>query len=382
MLLFHFFHKLRAKLTKVASREIGLVLLATLALIIVGATGYAWLEGWSWLDALYATIITITTVGYGDLSPQTPAGRLFAIFFTLTAIGLAGYAISTFAAIVFENMSNRKERKMQNKRLQRITDLEDFYIVCGANVLGQRAANEFKKQQLPFVLIEPDEATLHYALLWMHDSYVSKQLAHYDSLATVDLETEEQLSVIELADKTGVLYLMEDPMDEHVLRRAGIHKAKGLVAALEDDLDNMAVILSARDMANRLGNENMRIVASAQNEANSIHRMYLAGADRVNAPKMSGGFQVATEMLHPVLAEFWEHLMFRSDGITDFARFEDVAVASQPEWVGITVAELNEHHSRLVVAIKRKNEYFYAPNPHECFEADDILIVMRYSSPR
>ena len=295
---------LNSRWAEVSQSSLFLAFILMNLLLVVGTVGYALAEGWSPLDALYATVITMTTVGYGDLSPQSLVGRIFAIVFTLVAIGVAGYAISTLAAVVFEYERDRKVRIMQKNRLDAIAELKGHTIVCGSNVIAHRASNEFFRRDMPFIIIEQDEETLKWALLWMHEGYVQKRFRSMKQLELMDFSAEEEKSIEELAEELGILYLLDDPSDEQQLRRAGIDRAGGLIAALTDDRDNMAVILSARDMGNRLGNPDLRIVARVHNEMN-IRRIYLAGADKVIAPNISGGFQLANAMLHPVTNEFW-----------------------------------------------------------------------------
>ena len=206
-----------------------------LLLIAIGTIGFARLERWTFFDALYATIITITTVGYGDLSPQTAAGRAFAIFFTLFAIGLAGYALSTAAAIVFEGHHAKMALKRLEKRMKQIAALSDHVIICGGGILANRAAGEFKRRNVPFVIIESDEIRLKQTLLWLHAPYVEKRQRHYATLDEVDLSIEERKTIQELAEETGILYMLEDPTDEQQLRAAGVNRAYGVVAAMEDD---------------------------------------------------------------------------------------------------------------------------------------------------
>lgn len=348
------------------------LVLPFLVLIAVGTIVYTILEGWTLFDSLYATIITITTVGYGDLSPQTQGGRIFAIFFTLVAIGLAGYAISSATAVIFETQRENSERRKFERRMNEISKLSNHIIVCGGGILGNRAASEFKRRQFPFVFIEPDEAKLKRALLWMHESYMDKRQRHYANLDEVDWSVEERMSIDELARDTGVLYMLEDPTDEQQLRAAGVHRAYGVVAAMEDDRDNTTIILSARDMSRRLNNPKLRVVASALDE-NHMHTLYLAGADRVVSPNIMGGFTVATNMLDHDAAEYWDNMLFQ---MNQNIRFGDMHVRDHPEIVGWTVDDLRHKLSQLVVAIRRNGEFSHMPAPDAKIETDDVLIVI------
>ncbi len=341
-------------------------------LIAIGTLAYARLESWSLLDALYATIITITTVGYGDLSPQTAAGRTFAIFFTLFAIGLAGYALSTAAAIVFEGHQAKMALKRLEKRMQQIAALSGHVIVCGGGILANRTASEFRRRNVPFVIVEADEVKLKQTMLWLHGAYVEKRQRHYATLDEVDLTIEERMTVQELADETGILYMLEDPADEQQLRAAGVHRAYGVVAAMEDDRDNTTIILSARDMARRLGNPKLRIVASARDELN-MHTLYLAGADRVISPNIMGGFSMATQMLDHDTAELWDQMLFQQ---TKQIRFGDLKVEDYPALIGKPIEEVRRTLAQLVLAIRRDGEFLYTPEPTEIVQAGDTLIVM------
>lgn len=364
--------KLRIQIRQIRDSGVAIVVAPTLLLVAIGTVVYSALEGWTLLDALYATIITMTTVGYGDLSPQTPGGRVFAIFFTLAAIGLASYVISALAAFVIEQSLAKRERKLQERRMNQIQALNDHVIICGGSVIGHRTANELMRRQIPFVLIEPDEETLRWALLWLHEGYVGKRMAIWRELEDVDVATEEGKTVAELADEVDILYLMEDPTQETALRHAGIERAKGVITVMNDDRDNMAIILSARDMANRLGNPGLRIITRVVDEWN-LRRLSLAGADEVISPNLRGGYILASQMLDPVLTEFWDQMM-RSD--EQLVRFSDISLAEHPTLLGKTVADLRTETEQMAVAIKRDGEFIYAPALDTVLQPDDSVIVL------
>ncbi|MCB0124468.1 MAG: TrkA family potassium uptake protein, partial [Caldilineaceae bacterium] len=179
-------------------------------------------------------------------------------------------------------------------------------------------------------------------------------------------------TVQELAEETGVLYMLEDPANEHQLRTAGVHRAYGVVAAMEDDRDNTTIILSARDMARRLGNPSLRIVASARDELN-MHTLYLAGADRVISPNIMGGFTMVTQMLDHNTAELWDLMLYQQ---AKTMRFGDLRVADHPELSGKTTEDVRHSAGQLVLAIRRDGQFLFMPEPTEIVQSEDTLIVM------
>lgn len=166
--------------------------------------------------------------------------------------------------------------------------------------------------------------------------------------------------------------MVEDPTDEQQLRAAGVDKAFGVVAAMDDDRDNTTIILSARDMSRRLDNAALRIVANAKDEAN-MHTLYLAGADRVISPNISGGFMLASNMLDHDAAEFWDSMLYQ---VNKNIRFGDMSAQDFPEIVGKTTDELRQLFEQFVIAIRRDGDFIYAPGHTEKVLANDVLIVM------
>lgn len=357
---------------KMYRSAVGYALLPIVFLIVMGTFGYAYFEQWTLMDSLYATIITVTTVGYGDFSPQTPAGRVFAMFFTVSAIGIVGYAISALAAFVIGWETQRLENILLRRRMNKIRNLNEHIIVCGASMVGKLVANEFNKTNTPFVIIEAEEENLRWALLLMHKDYMQKKMQKYSERPDIDVSEHEQKELAQLGDELGILYLLDDPLDEDVLIKAGIEDASGIVTTLDDDRDNLSIILSARDIARRLGNAKIKIISRAADIKNK-RKLYLAGADKVLAPDMLGGFQLASMMQNPDLGEFWEHMLYRDDQVV---RFSDMQVDNQKAKAGETLAALKKRTGQMVVAIKRDGQYIYAPDPDVQLKRDDILIVL------
>src|SRR5690349_7295219 len=147
----HFYKHFIVKKVHYGRSEVWRVLGAIAGLALTGTVGYSLIEGWSPLDALYVTIITITTVGYGDFTPQSAEGRIFAIFFTLFAISIGGYSISMLAAYAIESRAQNNLNKSRKRRMDRIKALQRHYILCGADLVGTRIAEEFYLEKVDYV---------------------------------------------------------------------------------------------------------------------------------------------------------------------------------------------------------------------------------------
>ncbi|MCB0194361.1 MAG: potassium channel protein [Anaerolineae bacterium] len=348
--------------------------LLIIGVVVIGSLGYSLLEGWSLLDSVYATIITITTVGYGDLTPETPAGRVFSIFFTLIAIGVAGYALSTVAVLVIEHQQIRVKQMMEERKMKHIADLNDHIILCGGGYIGKRVAHELYQTDTPFVIIEPDENILRWTLLYLHQDYVAKKLRQFHHLDYVQSDTTEyeRQDIAELAEHVGVLYLQEDNTDDAALMRAGIERARGLITTMEDDRDNLFTVLSARQLAKHLNNPRLRIISRLVDEPNK-RKLRAAGADAIVSPNVMGGFQIASSLLQPEVAAYWDYILSECE---ETVRFIELYTDHHPELIGQTVSEIRERYNRIVIAIKRNGNYIHVPDLATVTEKADILIAV------
>ena len=370
VIFFNFFRRLAQRTLR---SDATVVLLWLLVVLVIGTVAYALIEGWSWLDSLYATIITITTVGYGDLSPQTESGRIFAIFFTLFAIGIGGYTISTVAANVIENRSEKKAKKLRKRRMRRLESLENHYIICGADKVGVRIAEELYLVNAPFVIIDPDEESLKNALLFTHPEYFRQKIRNFKNFDDTDLSEFEDRTLAELAEMLDTSYILDTPVNDQALVNAGISRAKGLIAAMPDDRDNLAIIVGARALSKRYDNEQIRIMARVE-DGSFARKMFLAGADNVRITAITSGQEMAMHMLHPEIGNWWYTIM--GVHMPNAPRIEQQEVSARPEWIGKTVGDLHQTLGVVTMAVKR-NDLFESPPPAGLtIQPDDILITL------
>lgn len=322
-----------------------------LTVAVIGTFGYNYFEGWKPIDAFYATIITMTTIGYGDLSPVTDAGRLFTIVLSLFAIGIGGYAISSFAAFVVEGNFNQF---LQGKRVyKQIDKLNHHVILCGAGRVGKQIAIEFHKTRIPFVIIEQSKEVL-----------------------------EALLREIEFP------YIQGDATQDSTLELAGIERARGLITTLSDDKANAFVVLSSRELAKKQDNANVRVI-SRVNEEKHRTKLEKAGASATISPHAIGGQRMARVMLHPDVVTFLEEIMAAEKQTGQVLRMEEVHVdkinnpvlAELLDKDRLTVKDIGQQTGLMVIVIKHPeadedNLYLYTPTGETRLRRGDVLIVI------
>ena len=304
-----------------------------LVILVIGVLGYRFMEGWSFLDALYMTIISMTTVGYGETRALTDAGRVFTIFLLVTSIGTAGFAISTMASFVVEGEFNRilRGRRMD----KRISNLTDHIILCGGGPTGKTVAEELHKTHTPFVVIEKDADAIQ-QLLYIGD----------------------------------VLHIQGDATQDETLLLAGIEQARGLLAVLGEDKDNVFIVLSGRAL-----NPKLRIVARVIEEENA-GKLRKAGADEVVSPNAIGGMRMASVMIRPTVVNFLDEMLRVSD---QTLRVEEVHVSQTPWLTGRSLAEADIGRRTGMLVVARKlggGGYHLNPGANTYLEPDDVLIVI------
>ena len=289
-----------------------------------GIGGYMAIEGWPLLDALYMVVITLASVGYGEVQPLSPNGRIFTMFLILGGTGMLVYAVSSFTAFIVEgDLTDVLRRKKMQKR---IAALSGHYIICGAGLTGRYCVEELDRTQRQFVVIERDAER-----------------------------------VKELVDQ-GVLCVEGDASHDTTLRRAGIERAAGLVSALATDAENLFVVFTARRLK-----ADLRIVSKA-GEKEAEEKLRLAGADGVVSPKSIGGLRMASELIRPTVTGFLDK-MLRLQNRT--IRVDEIQVAAGSRFAGRSLAESGLLNQRAfsVVAVTTPDSDSHAFNP----PADTVL---------
>lgn len=354
------------------------VLLLFAFLLALGTFTFARLEGWKPLDALYATVITVTTVGYGDFSPQTGPGRFFATFFSLISVAIAGYVLTSFAANLIESRTRKKLKFLRKRRMKRIEQLKDHYILCGADLVAVRIAEEFYLENIPYIIIDTDEERIKELLLFSHPDYFEQKVQSIFDVSEVDLSEYEEKSLPEVAEMLDTAYILDDPLDDAALVRAGIDRAAGILAALPDQRDNIGIVVGAKALAKRYGNESLRVMARAE-ETRHVRKLYLAGADQVRIPAVSTGYEMANHMMHPELGNWWYKLTGKMKAHAP--RMRQINVADYPKLVGMTVSALHARDNILTMTVKRGDTFMTPPPADLTLRSSDILVILSQQLP-
>jgi len=295
------------------------------AIILLGVAGYMILSDYSFVDALYMTVITITTVGFGEVQPFTPEEKIFTVFLILTSITVFGYAVSTFSEYLvsgklFEQFKHRKVEK-------KVKSLKGHTIVCGFGRNGKQAILKLKNYNQQFVVVEKD-----------------KEIA-----AELDVN--------------NLLNIQGDATLDETLLRAGIKNAATLITALPSDADNLFVVLTANQL-----NSTCKIISRASNES-SYAKLKIAGASNVIMPDKLGGDHMASLVVTPDVIEFVDRLTIEGETT---ANLEEIAVDDLPKkYINKTILDLDlRRETGCTVIGIRTPDRKYIINP----EAETALI--------
>ncbi len=303
-----------------------------IGVIAIGVLGYRLLEQYSWLDAFYMTVTTLSTVGFREVRPLSPTGQIFTMLLIAGGLGVVLYTVT---AVMEKVVEGEFQQFFGRRRMQKqIEALTDHYIVCGFGRIGEILCRELASKPVPFVIIEKEG---------------------------------ERVRAAEAAEH---LVLTGDATDEQILMSAGAQRAKGLFAALATDADNVFVTLTAKGV-----NSTLFIVARAESDR-SERTLLRAGADKVISPYAMGGHRMAQAALRPAVVDIID-LATHHQSLE--VQMEEVSVASSSPCRGVTLraSGLCEQPGIIVVAIKQASgRMLFNPNAEEKLEAGDSVIAL------
>ncbi len=308
-------------------------MLLILLMIFIGMIGFRVIEGWSFLDCLYMTIITIFTVGFKEVRVLSPQGQVFTIFIILAGVGTAIFAFTKIAEIAYEGGINKfwRRRRMEKK----LENLKDHYIICGHGRMGKIVRERLEEENLPFVVIDNNEEKLE-----------------------------------ELKQTNRCLFIEGDATHEEILIKAVIKKAKGLAALLPTDADNLYLVLTVR-----LINPSLFILSKAMDEE-AERKILQIGANKVVSPYKLSGLKIAQGLIRPTLVDFMD-LIIRREELSLY--MEELVVKKDSKLVNRNLAECDIRRTAnvIVVAVKKPGEdIVFNPSPDIKIEAGDILLVL------
>jgi voltage-gated potassium channel len=298
------------------------------AILGIGTIGYMSIEHYSFTDGLYMSAITISTVGFGEVKPLSPSGRLFTVGLILCSFLAMAFAGRAIGQSMLENVwSGQTERKKMEKR---IASLNSHYIVCGYGRVGAAAVQQFEQLSTDFIVIESDE---------------------------------NQVGL--LRDK-GYVYINGDATQETVLEQAGIKRARGLLSLLNEDPDNLFVVLTAREL-----NPTLNIISRAD-ETSSGHKIMRAGADDVVSPLDTAGRQIASDILRVTGRMKPSHAMARGENLVP----KWITVEAGSSMINQSIHDLSLEMQRAVIGLRRNGDDHLMPDDQMKLHIGDQIMVL------
>jgi voltage-gated potassium channel len=304
-----------------------LMLLLSLAL---GTGGYMVLEGWSFLEALFMTVITLTTVGYEEVHPLSPAGQIFTIVLIVVGVGAALYTLTALIGWILS--ANWPEQRRRRQMEQRLSQLRDHFIVCGYGRVGTRVVEVFRREGIAVVIIDVNQASL------------------------ADAEAADWLTV------------HGDAASDAVLQRAGIARARGLLVVTDSDADNVYVVLSARTLRPDL------LVVARANSEDAVQKLQRAGATHVLSPYELAGRRLALLGLRPAAVEFVETVLHTG---REQLMLEEVRVTPGSRMAGMCLGTVRrEALGPAIVALRQGGQLVTQPSDEQRLQPGDVLVLL------
>lgn len=311
-----------------------LPLSVVIGVVAVGTVGYYWLwreAGGTWLDALFMTVTTITTIGYGEVRPLDSAGRIFTMIIAVTGIGSLFFTLGVMMEyLVAVRLTDLRGRRKMDREIEK---LNGHVILAGLGRVGRQAAQELREARVPCIIVDPG------------------------------------LAAVRHAEERGYLCLQADATEDAVLERAGIRRARGLIATTANDATNMYIVLSARVL-----NPSLYIVSRAVDEA-SVAKLMRAGANRAISPYAIGGHRLAHLIVNPTVVDFFETALRKGN---EALNIEDLALAADSAAVARSLEDLaiRQATGATVLAIMRDGNPIVNPPGDLTLRPGDHLLAL------
>ncbi len=310
-------------------RRISSGLAILFALLVTGVAGYMLIERWSFLDALYMTVLTFTTVGFHEVHTPSVEGRIFTIFLMIAGVGTMLYFLSSVMQAIVEEEALRGYVRRRRMRT-RLAGERNHYILCGFGRVGKEVALTFQQEDVHFIVVDPDS------------------------------------HAIAEASELGYAYVQGDATQDSVLESASVKRARGLVASTGEDSHNVFIALSAKGL-----NPNLFIVARTSDTRNS-DKLRKAGADQVVSPYAIGGKRIAMSAMRPLAVDFVDSFFERDDHAT--LRFSVIRVEAKSALVGSTIGRSTGTLGVEPLALRRGDQNILV-GPDETLRVGDSLLV-------
>ena len=313
-------------------RQVLPVIIGVILVFVLGTVGYMWIEGWTFWDALYMTVITLTTTGFSEVNPLSTQGRVFTMLLLGVGLGIVLYAVTLIGEYIITARLGESWRSRY--RMRQIEELTEHTIICGLGRVGWSTATTLQQMGKPVLIIDTDE--------------------------------EELLE----AEKLGFEWVSGDATEDATLKEAGIERAAGVVAATGKDPDNLVIVLSARAL-----NPDLFIVSRSTLPENES-KMLRAGADRVVSPYRMGGQHMANLMIRPQIVEFLNNVTVNGG---QELWMEEISIRAGSQLEGQTVVDANIRRQtgvNLIALRPHSTEMMRIPDEEMELAVDDTLIVL------
>lgn len=311
-----------------------LAVIMLLAVILIGIAGYSLVEDYSFEEALYMTVITMSTVGFTEVRPLSSSGHLFTVFLIFASIGIFAYVLGTVSRFLIDG--GFRDYYFNRKQDRRIKRMNGHVIICGYGRNGKQASIELMDHKRSFIIVETSE------------------------------------EVIQRIREDGINnYVQGDATHDDILERAGISNAAALITTLPNDADNTFVVISARSM-----NPNLRIISRASEDHSDV-KIKRAGADNVIMPDRIGGIRMAKMVAQPDVVEFIDNILLQTESKVKLEEVDGLHIDSCYLQGTIRDLQVRTNSGATIVGIKTKGgEYVFNPSPDDRITCDDKLFVL------